>query len=234
MITTYPRYFSCPCLRTAFFYKLYFIVLTVVAISDTHCRHRSLRLPKGDLLIHAGDISNKGEKQEIVDFLQWFQQQKFKYKIFIAGNHDFFFEREKKETISKIIPDDIIYLNDSGTVIEGINFWGTPVTPWFFNWAFNRRRGEQISKHWSMIPTQTDVLISHGPPYGILDMVVNENHVGDKDLLKKVLEIKPKVSVFGHVHEAYGTVRKNGIKFINASVLNESYELVHKPVVFEL
>ena len=205
-----------------------------VAFSDSHCRHHNLRLPKGDILICAGDISYRGKKEEIVDFLEWFKIQKHKYKIFIAGNHDFFFEKAKATEIAKIVPDNIIYLKDSGVEIEGINIWGSPVTPWFFNWAFNRHRGKEIRKHWNLIPENTDLLITHGPVYGYLDQVINEEHVGCKDLLERVKEIKPKVHVCGHVHESYGTIKRGGTQFINCSVLNEMYELVNKPVAFEI
>ena len=205
-----------------------------VAFSDSHCRHHNLRLPKGDALICAGDISYRGKKDEVVDFLEWFNIQKHKYKIFIAGNHDFFFEKAKATEIAKIVPDNIIYLKDSGVEIEGINIWGSPVTPWFFNWAFNRHRGKDIRKHWNLIPENTDLLITHGPVYGYLDQVINEEHVGCKDLLERIKEIKPKVHVCGHVHESYGTIKRVGIQFINCSVLNELYELVNKPVIFEI
>lgn len=205
-----------------------------VAISDTHCRHRSIKLPKADVIIHAGDLSNKGEKVEVVDFLDWFGELDYRHKIFIAGNHDFYFEREKKKKIEDIIPGNVTYLNDSGVTINGINIWGSPVTPWFFNWAFNRERGKPIQKHWQMIPEDTDLLIVHGPPYGILDQVINERHVGCRDLLERLKVVKPKVVVTGHVHESYGVMKQSGIKFINASILNESYELVNKPIVFEL
>lgn len=205
-----------------------------VAISDTHCRHRSIKLPKADVIIHAGDLSNKGEKVEVVDFLDWFGELDYTHKIFIAGNHDFYFEREKKKKIEDIIRGNVTYLNDSGVTINGINIWGSPVTPWFFNWAFNRERGKPIQKHWQMIPEDTDLLIVHGPPYGILDQVINERHVGCRDLLERLKVVKPKVVVTGHVHESYGVMKQSGIKFINASILNESYELVNKPIVFEL
>ncbi len=204
-----------------------------VAISDTHCRHRSLKLPKGDVLLHAGDISYKGKKEEVIDFLDWFSKQKFAYKIFIAGNHDFFFEKTKRENILELIPKDIIYLNDSETVINGIKIWGSPITPWFYNWAFNRHRGEDIRKHWELIPSDTNIILTHGPAYGFLDTIVNEQHSGCQDLLRKVLTIQPKFHVCGHIHEAYGTIKRSGITFINASVVNEQYELVNKPVVFE-
>lgn len=205
-----------------------------VAISDTHCRHHNLRLPKGDVLIHGGDISYKGTKEETKDFLQWFSEQNFTYKIFIAGNHDFFMENAGIAEIKNLIPENVIYLNDSGITIEGISIWGSPVTPWFFNWAFNCHRGEEIQKHWNLIPADTHVLLTHGPVLGIHDTVINGRHVGCADLLGKVKEIKPKVHICGHIHEGYGEVKKFGIKFINASVLNETYELVNNPVAFDL
>ena len=203
-------------------------------IADTHSRHRSIRLPKGDVLIHAGDISYRGEKLEVEDFLTWFRKQDFEHKIFIAGNHDFLLEKAKPKEIDNLILDDIIYLNDSSTLVNGYKIWGSPVTPRFFNWAFNRARGEAIRKHWELIPSDTHLLITHGPPYGILDQVANEQHVGCKDLLNRVVEIKPLVHVFGHIHESYGSTKNMGIRFINASQTNESYEVVNKPVVFEL
>lgn len=136
--------------------------------------------------------------------------------------------------MEKFIPPGIIYLNDSGTTIDGIKVWGSPVTPWFFSWAFNKRRGEGIRKHWNLIPTDTDLLITHGPPYGILDAVINQRRTGCKDLLQKVQEVKPKVHVFGHIHESYGVQKTMGTQFINCCLLNESYELVNKPVTFEI
>jgi Icc-related predicted phosphoesterase len=132
------------------------------------------------------------------------------------------------------MPPGIIYLNDNGITINGINIWGSPISPWFFNWAFNRHRGEAIKKHWDLIPAGTDILITHGPVFGILDKTNTLKHVGCEDLLKKINEIKPKVHVCGHIHEAYGMEEKSATKFINASVLNDKYELVNKPIAFEL
>ena len=205
-----------------------------VALADTHARHRSIRLPKGDVLVHAGDVSYRGDKIEVVDFLKWFREQDFTWKIFIAGNHDFLFEKARPKELETLIPPEIIYLNDSGTTINGLHIWGSPVTPRFFNWAFNRNRGEQIRKHWNMIPPGTDLLITHGPPFGILDQVANDRHIGCKDLLNTITHIKPRVHAFGHVHESYGTTKNLGIKFINASQVNEDYQLINTPIVFEL
>lgn len=208
--------------------------LKFVAISDTHCRHRNLRLPKGDVIIHAGDITYRGEKKEIEDFLDWFGKLPFSHKVFIAGNHDFFFEKQKAAFIQKLIPESVHYLKDDEIVINGIKIWGSPYTPWYYRWAFNKHRGVPLASHWAKIPTDTDVLLTHGPVYGILDTLVNEQNAGDKDLLRKVLEIKPKVHICGHIHESYGTLKRNGIRFINACILNESYEFVNKPLVFEV
>ena len=205
-----------------------------VTIADTHNKHKSLKLPPGDVLIHAGDVSMSGKEKEIIEFLDWFTIQDFEFKILIAGNHDFYFERESDEQIEKILPKNIIYLKDSGTVIRGFNIWGSPVTPWFLNWAFNRYRGEQISRHWDLIPTGTDILITHGPIFRTLDKNIEGQHTGCKDLYNKVHEIKPRVHICGHIHEAYGTMHKSGILFINASVVNANYQLVNAPIVFEL
>ena len=104
--------------------------MKIVAISDTHCRHKSVKLPKGDLLIHAGDLTYKGELSEMKDFLHWFAALDFDHKIFIAGNHDFYFEKTDRDSIAALLPPGIVYLNDSGINIGGINIWGSPVTPW--------------------------------------------------------------------------------------------------------
>jgi Icc-related predicted phosphoesterase len=208
--------------------------LKFTAISDTHGKHPALHLPHGDVLIHAGDVSMKGGRQETADFLDWFAKQDFRYKILVAGNHDFFFERSTEAEIREVLPEGIIYLNDSGAIINGLHIWGSPITPWFFNWAFNRHRGEPIKRHWELIPADTDILITHGPVYGNLDKTNDGVHAGCCDLSEKVLAIKPKAHICGHIHEAYGTLQKEGTLFMNASVLNERYELVNEPVTFEL
>ncbi|MFL5810882.1 MAG: metallophosphoesterase family protein [Flavisolibacter sp.] len=208
--------------------------MKILAISDTHGRHHNIRLPKADVLIHAGDISYHGKKEEVINFLQWFSKQKAEYKIFIAGNHDFYLEHAKPEQLEALIPEGVIYLKDSGINIDEIKIWGSPVTPWFYNWAFNRHRGEEIRKHWDLIPANTNLLITHGPVYGFLDMVINEQHVGCQDLLRTVLTVQPKVHVCGHIHESYGSIKRSGIRFINASVVNEQYELANKPIFFDI
>lgn len=208
--------------------------MKITVISDTHGQHRSLKLPKGDMLIHAGDVSKRGHPVEIEDFLDWFSKQKFTYKVFIAGNHDFFFEQAHPRIIEQMIPKGVIYLNDSGCEIEGLKLWGSPITPWFNNWAFNRERGAEIKPHWDLIPIDTDILITHGPPFGILDETVYSKRTGCEELLLKVYQVKPKLHVFGHIHEDYGQYTKGDTTFVNASVLDDHYQLVNQPVVIKL
>jgi len=132
-------------------------------------------------------------------------------------------EDDRKEVAEQYLADkDIIYLNDTGTTIEGLKIWGSPVQPEFFNWAFNRERGEDICKHWDLIPDDTDILITHGPAFGILDRVLEGEYVGCSDLLKKIKQIKPKIHAFGHIHEAYGQCEEDGTTFINACNVNRN------------
>lgn len=208
--------------------------MTLTLISDTHFRHNQLELAGGDMLIHAGDLCGHGTEGEALAFMRWFEKQRYKHKIFIAGNHDWFFEEYGKTYIDKIIPKNIHYLNDSGVEIEGLKIWGSPVQPTFLDWAFNRKKGKEINKHWKIIPNDTDILITHGPPFGILDRTTSNYNAGCEMLLKKVNEIKPKLHVFGHIHEGYGMVKKGKTIFVNASSVNINYQLVNSPVVLDL
>ncbi|MDA8693453.1 metallophosphatase domain-containing protein [Saprospiraceae bacterium] len=208
--------------------------MKLTLISDTHGQHRDLSLPKGDVLVHAGDMSKRGLMSEVTDFLDWFSDQDYKYKIFIAGNHDFYFEDLSKAAVGHLIPDDVIFLNDSGIEIEGIQFWGSPVQPRFYDWAFNRDRGDDIQQHWDMIPLTTDVLITHGPPYEILDLTESGDRVGCESLTETMHRLQVRCHVFGHIHEAYGTVKKGNCFYANASVLDQHYNLVNEPIVYNL
>jgi len=208
--------------------------MKAVLISDTHGQHESLALPSGDLLLHAGDVSGRGGNDQIIEFLKWFEAQEHKYKVFIAGNHDFFFEKAIDFEIEQLIPGKVHYLNDSGVTIEGYKIWGSPVQPRFFDWAFNRDRGADIKRHWDMIPVDTDILITHGPPYGILDETDTGLHVGCEDLLAAIDKTRVKLHVFGHIHEAYGSMERAGRHYVNASVLDLRYKLRNKPMMVEI
>lgn len=209
--------------------------MKILFLSDTHGQHRKLKnLPQADMLIHAGDVSQRGEDHEVEDFIKWFSKLEYQYKIFIAGNHDFYFEDETVNRIQRMLPPDAYYLCDTGVTIEGVNIWGSPITPTFFNWAFNRDRGKEIAKYWSKIPKNTDVLITHGPPFGILDLTKAGLNVGCEDLLKKVKSIKPKYHLFGHIHETYGEYQNAHTIFCNGSILDENYAIANQPILFEI
>ena len=208
--------------------------MKIVCISDTHGEHENIHIPHGDVLIHAGDISCYGKEVEVDRFLKWFSKKPHPYKIFIAGNHDFYFEKTSTVIIKDKIPNNVIYLNDSGCTINDFHFWGSPIQPYFHKWAFNRRRGAEIERHWELIPQNTDVLITHGPPYSILDLSVKGQQVGCKDLYNTIKTLKIKAHIFGHIHEDYGRQTTNGIQFVNASILDEFYKVVNSPIIIEI
>lgn len=209
----------------------------ITFISDTHTKHKHLTndLPGGDILIHCGDISSRGYKNEIENFLGWFDGIKgYEYKIFIAGNHDFGFQDNPKECFEllKNYPS-ITYLEDNSIIIDGIKIYGSPWQPRFHNWAFNVNRGWDIAQKWEKIPQDTDILITHGPLFGILDITNISERVGCEDLHNKVMEIKPKVHAFGHIHSSYGMKEMDGMTFINASNLGEDYLYQNDPITLD-
>jgi len=206
--------------------------MKIAFISDTHGKHQQLDLPEADLLIHAGDISGRGLKWQVREFIDWFAQLPHRHKVFIGGNHDFLLE-EDPETFRSLMKKGIIYLENSGVEIEGLQIWGSPITPWFHDWAFNRQRGEVIREYWEAIPETTDILVTHGPPRGKGDRTSQGEQVGCSDLLEIVKKIKPRYHVFGHIHEDHGIVEGESTTFINASVLNLSYEMARPPVIVE-
>lgn len=199
--------------------------MKITTLSDTHGLHHKLELPGGDVLIHAGDVCNRGTEIEMLNFINWFSNQNYTYKIFIAGNHDFYFEYEQNTTIKSLLPENVFYLNDSGITIEGISFWGSPITPEFHNMAFNRKRGVDIENHWDLIPLDTDVLITHGPPFGILDKTFQNLNVGCTYLLTKIEEIKPYYHIFGHIHEDFGLTKREQTTFINTASVDFNYKM---------
>lgn len=205
-------------------------------ISDTHFKHNELpAIESGDVLIHCGDFTGRGDIGETEEFADFIAAQDFTRKIVIAGNHDWCFEDGRRDGAEECLSDlGIIYLNDSGVEIDGISFWGSPIQPAFFSWAFNRERGSDIRAHWDLIPENTDVLLTHGPAFGILDRCVDGNQAGCSDLLRAIQRIKPKVHACGHIHEAYGRVEQDGTVFVNACNLDEYYQMAFAPILVEI
>ena len=151
----------------------------------------------------------------------------------------FFFERNYKNIIDELLSNysDITYLQDSGVEIDGIKFWGSPVTPPFMQWAF-MRKPDKIVLHWDAIPDDTDVLITHGPAKGTGDFVYNRwndsGHRGCDDLLLALHRVNPQFHIYGHVHEGYGKYEIFNTFSYNVSSLNARYKCTNEPVIFEV
>jgi len=205
----------------------------IVCLSDTHNCNEQIRVPDGDILIHAGDATIRGTPDEIVLFNDWFANLPHRHKIFVAGNHDWLFETNPAKA-EKLLDEKIIYLRDSFTVIENRKIYGAPWQPRFFDWAFNLNRGREMAEKWKLIPKGVDILITHGPPNGILDQTPQGDFAGCEELRRKIEEIRPKAHIFGHIHCGYGMTERFGVKFINASNCDESYEPTNPPLVFDL
>jgi Icc-related predicted phosphoesterase len=224
--------------------------MRITLISDTHTKHDELMwdktdLPGGDLLIHAGDIMNSGyNSNDITSFCKWFNElEQYDHKVFIAGNHDRKFE-DKPEHAMEIVNSYkwIDYLQDSwievGDNKETAKIYGSPWQPEFYDWAFNLpRQGKELEAKWAAIPTDTDILITHGPVQGHLDTSgppYNEPNLGCPLLRHHIDTVsRPKIHVCGHIHGGYGYKFDGQTHFFNASILNERYEYVNKPVTFD-
>ena len=214
--------------------------MKIVNFSDTHNLHDQVKLPKCDIAIFAGDLSGRGNRMETAFFLRWFgKQDQCKYKVMTIGNHDLGFDKKHdEETHAYNWLDDLIQkhsnitiLNNSSVNIEGINIWGSPATPWYHGdrWAFNYKKAD-IGDIWELIPNNTDILVTHGPAFGILDEIFDGRHVGCIQLLDKIKEIKPKYHICGHIHEGYGIVEQDDTIFINCSIVDVDYYPTNKPI----
>jgi Icc-related predicted phosphoesterase len=242
--------------------------MRILAISDTHNRHKQIKgvVSKkqleqakedgnylhsidADVIVHAGDATGRGEEWAVEAFLDWYTDLPYLHKIFVPGNHDKGFEHSPALFRQMCEDRGVILLIDQGIEIDGVKFWGSPVQPWFCNWAFNRARNlteatlrqiREIKPHWDLIPNDTNVLITHGPPYGILDELLHFDgtpkgqFVGCEELLWAVQRVKPDIHIFGHIHCGYGEKHVNGTSFYNASSCDEAYGLVNPPHLIEL
>lgn len=214
--------------------------MKITCISDTHSLVRNPdslkvltnRLTGGEILVHAGDMSSQGSATEVMLFLEWFSSLPYTHKVLIAGNHDWLFERDPGLAADMLenFPS-ITYLNDSEATIEGLRFWGSPITPFFNNWAFNRH-SKEIGQHWDMIPEGIDVLITHGPPAGILDSIDHVQPPAGCHLLRgAIARVKPKLHVFGHIHEGRGLRQVDETLCVNAATLNGRYQLYNQDAI---
>lgn len=212
----------------------------IVCISDTHNANGQIDVPDGDILIHSGDATITGTLQEIKLFNEWFASLPHTYKIFVAGNHDWLFEQDR-EAAEGSLDLGIIYLQDSSVKIEGLKIYGSPWQPRFFDWAFNLNRGPEMAEKWMRIPEDADILITHGPPHGILDAVPTRfgiENAGCEELCGRVETLAArgllKLHVFGHIHCGHGEAEHFGVRFVNASTCDEEYRPSQPPLVIEM
>lgn len=229
-----------------------------VCISDTHGKIEGskLHMPPGDVLLHAGDFTQKGHMNEIQKFNSYLGALPYKVKVVIAGNHDLTFDDNiteaslrtfgvQKSTVESYLSErglksvkqmltSAIYLEDSLVTVCGIKIYGAPWQPVFCDWGFNLNRGEDILKKWQTIPADLDILMTHGPPVGHGDLTGGNNNVGCVELLNTVQKrVKPKFHVFGHIHEGYGVTSDGYTTFINASTCTRRYLPTNAPIVFD-
>lgn len=213
--------------------------MQVCVLSDTHNRHEKLTLSKCDLLIHAGDFSTKGKMSEIAEFAKWFGSQHAEMKVVVPGNHDYACQKYP-EAVRVLFRDfGSQFLIDDFVMFHKIKIYGSPWQPWFYDWAFNFKGGaegiKEAKERWSRIHDSTDILVTHGPPRGILDTTYGAQHAGCQYLLKRIEEIKPKYHICGHIHEGYGmdNVTLKHTTVFNASICTRAYEPTNLPFYFE-
>lgn len=203
----------------------------IVVISDTHTQENKVTslLPDGDILIHAGDFDIRSEL-DLISTIKWFKSLNFKYIVWIGGNHDFYLEELFRLDTIPNMPKNIYYLSNNFVEIEGIKIWGSPFSPIFYDWAFMGDLAT-LKEIWDLIPSDTDIIVTHCPAFGIVDQIQPSSiSVGCPALRDKLKEIKPKYHICGHIHPAYGVYEDKNTTFINASLLDDFYNMVNKPI----
>ena len=230
----------------------------LILISDTHGLARSMWYKVTDfidpnqenVLLHSGDCTNVGKEVETLAFINWFKSLNgFHSKYFIAGNHDFSFEVPMEPWLRstleqhKLDEGNVIYLKDESHLLTLSEFsrplkvYGSPWQPWFYDWAFNLpRNGPGLMSKWEDIPSDCDILITHSPPYGVLDFTPGGQSVGCEMLRDRLNEITPLLNVFGHIHFAHGHTYRSGCDtlYVNASICTEQYIPMNKPIVVDI
>lgn len=197
--------------------------MLILHLSDTHGKHHELQnLPPADIIIHSGDLSFAGAENEVMDFIEWFGALPYKYKIFIAGNHDDCLFAATIDGLSH----NCFYLCNTSVMIEGVKFHGMPL-------FMEDLISGDYDKYIKNIPGDTTILVTHQPPYGMLDCSGNINY-GDRNLLQTVMNIQPRYHLFGHIHGAYGMKKTEHTTFVNAAILNENYQLINAPILLKI
>lgn len=207
--------------------------MRIVCLSDTHGLCSGLSVPDGDVLLHSGDLTMEGSLDELKREADWLSGMPHPHKIIVCGNHDWCFEREASEARAIMRDRGLVYLEESFHDYGGLRFWGSPWTPYFWGWAFNAHRGEEIASHWAAIDERTDVLVTHGPPWGYGDYGRAGERLGCEELGLAVRRVNPKLHLFGHIHEGYGSYRCGDTVMINGSIVNGRYKMKNSPLIWE-
>lgn len=227
--------------------------MKVTFLSDTHTRQNSMpQLPVGDILIFSGDAMSSGYKPlELTDFVEWIKDQPYRYKVCVAGNHDRYCEKSPinqiQDIFNKYYDNGVRYLHNEMVELNGLKIYGTPYQPYFCGWAFNVPDKKDLYKIYKKIPKNIDILVTHCPPYDILDKShyprpfygkTGEEPLGSEELLKvldELGEFKPRFHSFGHIHGDGGNiVQKGKTTYINASVCDEEYNPVNKIITLDI
>ena len=192
--------------------------MRILHISDTHGCHRRLKdLPEADVIVHSGDMTMTGGADEAVDFMEWFCDLPYAHKVFIAGNHDFCLHGGEPSGLDA----NCHYLCNDSVVIDGLKFYGIPL-------SVETAASGTLAANYAAIPDDTDVLITHQPPKGILDHAEDYGY-GSPELRNAVMRIRPRAHLFGHIHDAAGLVSAGGTVFSNGAVLTGSYGMNLRP-----
>lgn len=206
--------------------------MRIIAMADTHLYHDELRVPPGDVLIHAGDLCRAGDLEELAEAAAWLRALPHPIKIVVAGNHDWAFVHHPAE--ARALLGDIVYLEDTEATRMGARFYGSPWQPAYNDWAFNLPRGAALAARWQGIQSGLDVLITHGPPAGIGDGTAEGRsyfgRAGCDDLRRRVAEVRPRLHLFGHIHHAGGLWREGYTTFANVT----TWECERPPTVIDL
>lgn len=218
--------------------------MKIILISDVHGKWNKLTIPECDLLVSTGDYTFHGEKHMVKDFHAWLNKQPAKHIISVQGNHETWVEKnfEEAKALAESVCPRVHFIGDGKTIIiEGFKIFGSAVTPFFFNWAWNRHRGMEIAQEWEKIEPDTDIVLTHGPMYGFFDLVYQvdgvtpRERVGCEELYKKVMSLPNcKLHSCGHIHSGYGVRKFNNMYIVNASNCSETYRIEHEPIVIEL
>lgn len=217
--------------------------MKICVLSDTHSRHDQITLPPADVVVHCGDATATGSTEEVEAFISWFLHTPYRHRILVGGNHDW-----ALETLADM-PAGISYLRGQSIEIEGVKFYGAPWRP-RPSWVTREHppgkysafgvMGDEIASRWDHIPPDTQVLITHCPPWGVLDLSPpserhpTSHHKGCSALLEAVMRVKPKLHLFGHNHHQTGQMEQEGILFVNAALMDDDYQLTKSPLVIEI